>query len=405
MGSLNDNMRLRSNALNVITHSCYLFQFEPKKVDEALQDADWINFMHGELHQFVRNDVWELVPRPKGLIVIGTKWIFKNKSDEHGIAIRNKSIIVAQEYTQVEMIDFDETFAPVVRLESIRILLAITSHLNFKLYQMDVKSAFLNGMLQEEVYVEQPKDFINPHRSDDVYKLERALYGLKQAPRTWYDRLTTYLIEHGFKRWFVDTTLFIWNDKNYFVVAQIYVDDIVFGATNDSLAQSFADEMKKMFEMSMVGELTYFLRLQVNQTDSRIYINQAKFARNLVKRFGLEKLTHAKTPMATNAKLTNDPSDESIDVTLYISMIGCLLYLIASRPNIASSIDVCFRFQSNPKVSHLNVVKRIIKYVSWTCDYGLFYSKESNLSLAGFSDSDWVDNADDRKGTMVGVFM
>ena len=199
--------------------------------------------------------------------------------------------------------------------------------------------------------------FVNPHRPDDVYKLKRALYGLKQAPRTWYDRLTTYLIEHGFKRWFVDTTLFIWNDKNYFVVAQIYVDDIVFGATNDSLAQSFADEMKKMFEMSMVGELTYFLRLQVNQTDSRIYINQAKFARNLVKRFGLEKLTHAKTPMATNAKLTNDPSDESIDVTLYISMISCLLYLIASRPNIASSIDVCFRFQSNPKVSHLNVVK------------------------------------------------
>ena len=219
LGSLNDNMRLRSKALSVITHSCYLSQFEPKKVDEALQDADWVNSMHEELHQFVWNDVWELVPRPKGVNVIGTKWIFKNKSDEHGTVIRNKSRLVAQGYTQVEGIDFDETFAPVARLESIKILLAIASHLNFKLYQMNVKSAFLNGMLQEEVYVEQPKGFVNPQRPNDVYKLKRALYGLKQAPRAWYDRLTAYLTEHGFKRGFADTTLFIRKDKNSFVVA------------------------------------------------------------------------------------------------------------------------------------------------------------------------------------------
>ena len=161
----------------------------------------------------------------------------------------------------MEGVDFDETFAPVARLESIRILLVIASHLNFKLYQMDVKSAFLNGMLQEEVYVEQPKGFIDPHKSDDVYKLKRALYGLKQAPRAWYDRLTVYLTKHGFRRGFADTTLFIRKDKNSFVVAQIYVDDIIFGATNDSLVHSFADEMKAMFEMSMVGELTYFLGL------------------------------------------------------------------------------------------------------------------------------------------------
>ena len=254
-------MRLRSKALNVITHSCYLSQFEPKKVDEALQDANW-NSMHEELHQFVRNNMWELVPKPKGVNVIGIKWIFKNKSDEHGTVIRNKSRLVAQGDIQVDGIDFDETLSKVIRLESIRILLAIASHLNFKLYQMNVKSAFLNEMLQEEVYVEQAKGFIDPHRLDDVYKLKRALYGLKQAPRAWYDRLTTYLIEHGFKRGFADTTLFIQKDKNYFVVAQIYVNDIVFGATNDSLAQSFADEMKKMFEMRMVGELTYFLGLQ-----------------------------------------------------------------------------------------------------------------------------------------------
>ena len=219
--------------------------------------------MHEEFHQFVRNDVWKLVPKPKGVNVIRTKWIFKKKSDEHGTVIRNKSRLVAQGYTQVEGIDFDETFASVAKLESIRILLAIASHLNFKLYQMDVKSTFLNEMLQEEIYVEQPKGFVDPHRPDDVYKLKKALYGLKQALRAWYDRLTTYLTEHGFKRGFADTTLFIRKDKDYFVVTQIYVDDIIFGATNDSLIQSFADEMKSMFEISMVCELTYFLGLQV----------------------------------------------------------------------------------------------------------------------------------------------
>ena len=169
---------------------------------------------------FFRNDVWELVPRPTGVNVIGTKWILKNKSDEHGTVIKNKSRLVAQGYTQVEGVDFDETFAPVARLESIRILLAIASHLNFKLYQMDVKSAFLDGILQDEVYVEQPKGFVDPHKSDDVYKLKRALYVLKQASRAWYDGLTTYLTEHWFKRGSADTTLFIRKDKNIFVVAK-----------------------------------------------------------------------------------------------------------------------------------------------------------------------------------------
>ena len=153
--------------------------------------------------------------------------------------------------------------------------------------------------------------------------------------------MTTYLTEHGFKRGSTDTTLFIRKDKNSFVVAQIYVDDIIFGATNDSLTHSFIDEMKAMFEMSMVGELTYFLGLQVKQTDSGIYINQAKYARNLVKRFGLDKASYVRTPMAANAKLTSDPSGESIDVTLYRSMIGCLLYLTVSWPDIAFSVGVC----------------------------------------------------------------
>jgi hypothetical protein len=177
-----------------VTYNCYLAQFEPNKVEEALQDDSWVTAMHDELHKFSHNDVWTLVSRPFDQNIIGTKWISKNKSDEHGTVIRNKARLVAQGYTQIERIDFDETFAPVARLESIRILLSISCHLGLKLYQMDVKSAFLNGILQEEVYVEQPKGFLDPHYPHHVYKLKKALYGLKQAPRAWYERLTTYLL-------------------------------------------------------------------------------------------------------------------------------------------------------------------------------------------------------------------
>jgi hypothetical protein len=217
-----------------------------------------------------------LVPRPVEQNIIGTKWIFKSKTDEHGTVVRNKARLVAQGYTQIEGVDFDETFAPVARLESIRILLSIACHLDFKLYQMDVKSAFLNGVLQEEVYVEQPKGFQDPHHPHHphhVYKLKKALYGLKQEPRAWYERLTTYLLAKGFTRGQADRTLFIINQGTHKLIAQIYVDDIIFGATLDSLAHEFSEEMKLEFEMSMIGELNYFLGLQVKQTTKVIFIS------------------------------------------------------------------------------------------------------------------------------------
>ena len=175
--------------------------------------------MHEELNQFVRNDVWELAPRPENLHVIGTKWIFKNKTDEDGEIIRNKSRLVAQGYTQVEGVDFDESFAPVARLESIRILMSIACTMNIKLYQRDIKCAFLNGYLNEEVFVEQPKGFENLHFPDHVLRLEKPLYGLKQSPRAWYDRLTHYLLNRGFKREYADQTLFVKNDEDYLLVA------------------------------------------------------------------------------------------------------------------------------------------------------------------------------------------
>jgi hypothetical protein len=175
--------------------------------------------MQKELSQFIRNEVWNIIPRPEGINIIGTKWIFKNKSDESGTVTRNKARLVAQGYTQIEGIYFDETFAPVARLESIRLLLGVSCLLKFRLYQMDVKSVFLNGYLNEEVYVEQPKRFVDPHHPKYVYKLRKALYGLKQAPRKWYERLTEFLISHGYHKGGIDKTLFVKSDRGKLMIA------------------------------------------------------------------------------------------------------------------------------------------------------------------------------------------
>ena len=192
-------MVTRKRFSNVSRFACFLSNIEPKTVKEVLTDANWIEAMQEELEQFLRNKVWNLVPRPMNTNIIGTKCIFKNKSNKFGTIIRNKARLVAQGYTQMEGIDFDETFAPVARLESIRLLLSIACLIGFRLFQMDVKSAFLNGVLNEEVYVEQPKGFEDPHAPDHVYKLDKALYGLKQAPRAWYEKLTNFLVSRGYK--------------------------------------------------------------------------------------------------------------------------------------------------------------------------------------------------------------
>ena len=251
--------------------------------------------MHDELLQFQRNDVWTLVPRPEGEHIIGTKWIFRNKTDKKGNVIRNKARLVAQGYSQMKEVDYDETFALVARMKSIRILLALACHLKFKLYQMDIKTTFLNVFLKGDVYVAQPKGFIDPHFLDHVLYLKKTLYGLKQAPRAWYDRLTQYLVSHGFTRGKVDQTLFIKREDDELIVAQVYVDDIIFGSTKDELAHSFLKLMQAEFKMSMIGELTHFLGLQIRQQDSGIFLSQSKYERNLVKKFGLESASFVRT--------------------------------------------------------------------------------------------------------------
>ena len=213
--------------------------------------------MQEELNEFERNKVWQLVPRPRNRSVVGTKWVFRNKTDADGIVIRNKARLVAKGYSQQEGIDYDDTFAPVVRLEAIRMFLAYAAHKKFKVFQMDVKSAFLNGELEEEVFVEQPPGFIDPRFPNHVYRLDKALYGLKQAPRAWYETLAQFLLEHGFTRGTIDKTLFYINKGNDLLLVQIYVDDIIFGSTNDNMCQKFSKLMQSRYQMSLMGFMLF----------------------------------------------------------------------------------------------------------------------------------------------------
>ncbi|GJS09427.1 retrovirus-related pol polyprotein from transposon TNT 1-94 [Tanacetum coccineum] len=332
---------------------------EPKNVNEALTDDSWIVAMQEELNQFIANDVWELVPQPRNMTIIGTKWVLRNKLDENGIVSKNKARIVAQGYNQQEGIDYDETYALVARLESIRILLAYACALDFKLFQMDVKSAFLNGFINEEVYVAQPPGFIDFEKPDHVYKLKKALYGLKQAPKAWYDRLKAFLIKHEYKMGMVDNTLFTKKKSSNLIIVQIYVDDIIFGSTCQDMCDEFIKIMHDEFEMSMMDELNFFLGLQIKQMEDGIFFNQSKYIKEMLKKFGLEESKPMKTPMSSDTKLTKDEECESIDSTKYQGMIDSLLYRTASRPDIMFSVCLCACFQEAPKTSHLEAVKRI----------------------------------------------
>ncbi|GJS88816.1 putative ribonuclease H-like domain-containing protein [Tanacetum coccineum] len=382
--------------------ACFLSQEEPKKISEALQDDSWVQAMQEELLQFKLQQVWVLVDLPHGMKVIGTKWVYRNKRDERGVVVRNKARLVAQGYTQEEGIDYDEVFAPVARIEAIRLFLAFASFMGFIVYQMDVKSAFLYGTIDEEVYVSQPPGFVDPDHPKKVYKVVKALYGLHQAPRAWYATLSTFLEKHGYKRGTIDKTLFIKRDKKDIMLVQVYVDDIIFGSTKKSWCDEFEALMKSRFQMSSMGELTFFLGLQVKQNKAGIFISQDKYVAEILKKFDLVNVKTAITPMETKVALTKDEEAVDVDVHLYRSMIGSLMYLTASRPDIMYAVCVCSRFQVTPKTSHLNAVKRIFKYLKGKPHLGLWYPRESPFDLEAFSDSDYGGSNLDRKSTTGG---
>ncbi|GJV06917.1 putative ribonuclease H-like domain-containing protein [Tanacetum coccineum] len=328
--------------------------------------------------------------------------VFKNKRDERSIVMKNKARLVAQGFKQEEGIDYDEVFTHVAMIEAIRLFLAFRSYMGFTVYQMDVKSAFLYGTIEEEVYVHQPPGFVDPAHPNKVYKVIKALYGLHQAPRAWYETLSSFLMANGFRRGTIDKTLFIKKNKSDIMLVQVYVDDIIFGSTKKYMCTEFEDYMHKRFQMSSMGELTFFLGLQVKQQPDGIFISQDKYVADILKKFDFWSIRTATTPIESNKPLVKDEDGEDVDVHVYRSMIGSLMYLTASRPDIMFAVCACARFQVTPKASHLNAVKRIFRYLKHQPKLGLWYPRDSPFELEAFSDSDYGGASLDRKSTTGG---
>ncbi|GJX91764.1 retrovirus-related pol polyprotein from transposon TNT 1-94 [Tanacetum coccineum] len=289
-------------------------------LEQAMTDPVWIDSMQEELLQFKRLDVWELVPLSDNIKALTLKWLFKNKHNEENTVIKNKTRLVVRGYRQEEGINFEESFAPVARMEAIRIFLAYAAHKSFIVFHMDIKTASLHGTLKEDVYVCQPKGFIDFNHPIHVYKLKKALYGLKQAPRAWYDELSKFLLPNHFYKGTIDPTLFIRSFGDDILVVQVYVDDIIFGSINPRYTQLFVDLMQSRFEMSMMGEMTFFLK------------------------YGMDMSDPVGTLMEIKDKLDLDQNETLVDETKYRSMIGALMYLTSSRPYIVHATYLCARF-------------------------------------------------------------
>nr|GEV88501.1 copia protein [Tanacetum cinerariifolium] len=338
-----------------------------QKKEDNVNSTNNVNTVSATVNVAGTNEDNELPfdPNMPALEDVGT-FNFSNEDGDDGEMVDMSNLettiqakrLVDEGHTQEEGIDYDEVFALVVRIKAIRPFLAYASIKDFMVYQMDVKSAFLYGKIEEEVYECQPPRFKDLEFPDRVYKVKKALYGLHQAPRAWYKTLSTYPLDNGFQREKIDKTLFIKRHKGYILLVQVYVDDIIFGSTRKELCNAFERLMHEKFQMSSMGELTFFLGLQVKQKNNGIFICQDKYVAEILKKFGFTKVKNASTPMETQKPLLKDEDGEEVDVNMYRLMIDSLMYLTYSRPDIMFAVCACARYQVIPKILHLHVVKR-----------------------------------------------
>lgn len=378
---------------------------DPEKFEEAVHHEKWKQAMEAEMNSIEENNTWELVELPEGSKVIGVKWIFKTKLNEKGEVDKHKARLVAKGFHQTQGVDFYEVFAPVARWDTIRLLLSIAAQRGWCVHQLDVKSAFLHGELKEDVYVEQPKGFEVKNEERKVYKLNKALYGLRQAPRAWYSKIEGYFEKEGFKKCYCEHTLFVKAEGDNVLIVSVYVDDVIYTSSSMIMREAFKASMKKEFAMSDLGKMKYFLGVEVTQDKKGIFINQRKYASEVMKRFGMEQCNSVRNPTVQGCKLTKEGAGSQVDATLYKQIVGSLRYLTATRPDLIYSVNLVSRYMEKPTEQHLLAVKRILRYVQGTMEYGIQYQSDNKEELMGFVDSDYAGDEDDRKSTSGYVFM
>lgn len=351
-----------TRSLSDIYGRCNVAVCEPASYEEARKNERWIAALKEELFMIEKNKTWILVKRPKNRRVVGVKWVYRTKLNADGSVNKNKARLVVKGYSQVSGVDYSDTYAPVARLGTIRLLLAVAAQMNWKVNQLDVKSAFLNGVLQEEIYVEQPEGFRKKGEEDKVFLLKKALYGLKQAPRVWYSKIDDHLFSLGFKKSLSEATLYVKRHYNDIIIVSLYVDDLLVTGNNACLVEKFKQEMKKVFEMTDLGLMSFFLGMEIKQAEHEIFICLKKYAKEILNKFKFEDCKAVSTPMHQNEKLCKNDGADKVDEGYYRSMIGCLMYLTATRPDILNAVSIMSRFMHCPSELHLKAAKRVIRY-------------------------------------------
>nr|GFB50989.1 zinc finger, CCHC-type [Tanacetum cinerariifolium] len=316
--------------------------------------------MQIEIDSINKNKTWKLATLLDNQKAIGLKWVFKTKRDGNGNIIKHKALLVAKGYVQEHVIDYDEVFAPVARMETIRLILALSAYHGWEVHHLDVKSAFLHGELKEEVYVTQPEGFKKPRNENKVYRLVKALYGLKQAPRAWN--------------------------------------------MNKEDLQKFKSQMEERFEMSDLGLLAYYLGIEVTQIEDGISIKQTGYANKILKEARMVDCNETKIPMDPGTKLIKTEGGELVDATEYKSLIGCLRYLIHTRPHLSYSVGLLSRFMQEPREQHMKAIRQVLRYIKGTLNFGINYYKKAGCKLLGYSDSSYGINIEGGKGTTGIVF-
>jgi histone deacetylase 1/2 len=363
---------------------------EPQFVQEALGDPKWKKAMEEEYATLLKNGTWHLVPYRSGMNLIDCKWVFKIKRKEDGSIDRYKGRLVAKGYKQQYGIDYEDTFSPVVKIATVRLVLSLAVARGWCLRQLDVQNVFLHGVLEEEVYMKQPPSFENSKYPKLVCKLDKAIYGLKQAPRAWYSRLSSKLIDLGFRASKSDTSLFIYRKNGVVIYMLIYVDDIIVTASSEEAVVALLQDLKKEFALKDLRDLNYFLGIEVKRDERGITLSQGKYARDILSRVGMVHCKPSPTPLPATEKLSKFEGKPlgMDDSTKYRSIVGALQYLTLTRPYLAFAVNKVCQFLHAPTSAHWSSVKRILRYVNCTADIGLTIPKKNSFVVSAFSDAD-----------------
>ncbi|XP_022558682.2 uncharacterized protein LOC111206341 [Brassica napus] len=381
-----------------------LINDEPWDFSEAIEEKVWKDACKEEIASIVKNNTWELVDLPLGAKPIGLKWVFKIKRNSDGSISKHKSRLVAKGYIQRHGIDYEEVFAPVARIETVRFIIGLAASNDWEVHHLDVKTAFLHGDLKEVVYVSQPEGFVIEGSESKVYKLNKALYGLKQAPRAWNEKLNKVLGELDFVKCSKEPSLYRKRKNHGLLLVAVYVDDLLITGSKTEMINEFKAGMSRKFDMSDLGLLTYYLGIEVFQFNGGIMLKQEGYAKKILEETKMADCNAVQSPMDAGLKLSKAQEERNIDEKEYRRIIGCLRYLLHTRPDMSYSVGVLSRYMHEPKESHQAALKQVLRYLKGTFSYGLTFMKTRHSELVGYSDSSHNVDIDDGRSTTGHLF-